>query len=240
MGRNLKKGLDYFSHDVDYDTKLEVVISICGEKGHGIINRIWQHIYKNEGYYMEHNEDEIFIIQRKCSDATTTEIENLITEMVKRDLFCKHKHDEYNILTSKRLQRNYWEVKKRRKDADISVDINSDFELIYVDINQQRKGKGIKEEEIKGNNSKLDERKKATADLISEEFKRLLTPAETQDITILFNDLNPTDNEIREALLISIQRKVHSIVYIRGIIEKERGGFKPLPKPNLEDALGNK
>lgn len=241
MAREQKQGLDYFSHDVDYDSKLEIIIEMFGEKGHGIINRIWQHIYKTNGYYIEYCDDELFMIKRKCSDASKQEIEEIIEAMVNKNLFSKKLFDKYKILTSKRLQSNYIQGTKRRVNATIL-----DTYCLHIDNNvleetTQSKVKNIRLNKTISNNSILNESKvMAATELISQEFKRLLTPAETKDIINLFNDLDPNQEEIENATLISIQRRVLNIAYIRGIIEKDRDGFKVVNPPSLEEALGGK
>lgn len=152
MAREKKQGLDYFSHDVDYDTQLELVIEEHGEKAHGIINRIWQHIYKVYGYYMPYNKDELFIIKKKCSDASKEEIETVIKSMLERNLFDIEKYEKYSILTSKRLQSNYKQGTKRRVDADILYTY-----CIHIENNMSEESTQSKEEEIKEDNIKVDD-----------------------------------------------------------------------------------
>lgn len=119
MARERKQGLDYFSCDVRFDTSLEIVISILGDKSLSTITRIWQHAYDNYGYYMPYNEDELHMIKRKCNDTSIEEIEKTIELMVKKDLFDKKMFENEGILTSKRMQSNYKQATKRRVDANI-------------------------------------------------------------------------------------------------------------------------
>lgn len=237
MGRPEGKGIKYFSLDVIFDTQLEVIVDKLDIKSLGVIVRIWQHIYKNYGYFTPYDEDELHMIRKQCGTTSIEELEKIIKLMLEKNLFSKDMFEKHNILTSKRLQENFYQATRNRtKDG-----IYKDYMLVSYARNKQRKEKKIKLNEIKSNNSILNESKvMAATELISQEFKRLLTPAETKDIINLFNDLNPTQEEIENATLISIQRRVNNIAYIRGIIEKDRDGFKVVNPPSLEEALGGK
>ena len=43
---------------------MKVIIAKLGDKALASIVRIWQHIYKHNGYYMDYNEDELYMIKR--------------------------------------------------------------------------------------------------------------------------------------------------------------------------------
>ena len=55
MARPIKKGLSYFSLDCDTDSKIEYIEAIHGLEGFAVVIKLWQRIYKEEGYYLTWN-----------------------------------------------------------------------------------------------------------------------------------------------------------------------------------------
>ena len=160
-----KQGLDYFSLDVTFDTSLEVVVAKFGDKSLSIIIRIWQHIYKHNGYYMEYNDDELYMIKRMCNDTTIKELENVIKAMVNKNLFNKEMFETNKILTSKRLQNNYKEATKRRKNA------NTLLAYCIHDVNISKQSK-VKESKVKESKEKDTTPYQTIIDLLNDKAEK--------------------------------------------------------------------
>ena len=57
MARPLKDGVDYFPLDVSSDRKLQLIEAKFGIIGFGIIIRLYQAIYADNGYYINWDDD---------------------------------------------------------------------------------------------------------------------------------------------------------------------------------------
>jgi len=116
-----KKGLEYFSFDIDFfeDEKIEFASAKYGLLGELIAIKLLCRIYRN-GYFIEWNDDICLLFAKKFGDGVTYELlDNVIQELIKREFFNKSKFDRYGILTSKGIQSRYLEATKRRKHNDV-------------------------------------------------------------------------------------------------------------------------
>ena len=110
MGRNVKKGLDYFPFDVDFfqDIKIRKLIKYQRGKAVTVYALLLCLIYKN-GYYMLWDEELPFIL----SEQTGFE-EAYIQEVVKcclaLGLFSKELFDKEKVLTSIGIQERYRKI----------------------------------------------------------------------------------------------------------------------------------
>src|SRR4028119_1674225 len=170
MGRQHKTGLDYFPVDVDIfdDPKLEFVAARFGSVGEIVSMKLLCRIYRN-GYYYKWNEDEALLFAKRVGGGCQHSLVNdVVHELVKRDFFDKSIFDSFQILTSRGIQRRYFEAVVRRKDLSVDprislVSVNGiinreDADIIPIDAGRstQRKekesrGKNRKEESASGN-----------------------------------------------------------------------------------------
>lgn len=62
MGRQIKKGIDYFSHDVNMkeDLKIKLLRAKFGLTGYAVYNLLLEDIYK-DSYYLKIDEDYILL-----------------------------------------------------------------------------------------------------------------------------------------------------------------------------------
>lgn len=132
MARPLKKGIDYFSHDVNMkdDIKIKLLRAKYGIIGYAVYNLLLEDIYKN-GYFLVIDEDYILIF---CSD-NNVEIElfNSIVEfMISRQLFSEIIYKKYGILTSKRIQSDYLHATAKRTDNNI-IDKKLDVDIVILE-----------------------------------------------------------------------------------------------------------
>ena len=163
MARPNKQGLDYFPLDVGIFEN-DKILAISGEfsvKGEIIVLRLLCEIYRN-GYFVEFSE----LLKNKLARLGGLSgglVDEVVRKLVKYEFFDGFVFSEYNILTSKNIQKVYLEASKRRKDIDLSqywlldevnVYINSPSSKINAHINAQSK-----EKESKVNISFLEKKK---------------------------------------------------------------------------------
>ena len=168
-----KEGLEFFPFVCTNDDKLDLIEAEFGLKGLAIVVKLFQRIYGERGYYCEWNtEVELLFSKRQCGlmegDHSVSEV---VKAAIKRDLFDKEKYETYSILTSRGIQKRFFEAARRRsivevekqylllKVAQIPSNVHINEENVYansknVDRNEQSKGKESKGKESKGNKSK--------------------------------------------------------------------------------------
>ena len=126
MARPTKEGLDYFSLDVDIDQddKVMLIEAAHGMAGFGLVIKILMKIYK-EGYYYHWTEREQLLFSKKVN-VDVNEVNVVINDCLRWGFFDCDLYDKYQILTSKGIQKRFFEAIKRRD----SVKLIQEFVLI--------------------------------------------------------------------------------------------------------------
>ena len=164
-----KKGLDYFSFDVNFfdNDKVALIEAEFGMKGVFILLKLLCKIY-SEGYYCEWGEDQCLLftsrkLKPSIPDLTAKFTQQVVESLVKRNFFNKDLYEKHSILTSRNIQERYFEVAKRRQKNDFDTvfwlltnNKNVDRNAENVDIFSQRKVKESKVKESKVNNLPQD------------------------------------------------------------------------------------
>ena len=170
MARPLKRGIDYFSHDVNmnHDIKIKLLKAKYGLTGYAIYNLLLEDIYKN-GYYLELSEDYVLIF---CSENSIDENQfNQITEfMISRNLFSEVVYINHKVLTSKRIQENYLEATNKRKYNNVILDkflVNAELTTIKPELTKVNDGLNP---QSKVNKSKVNKSKGLTLFVNSEYY----------------------------------------------------------------------
>ena len=122
MARPVKQGLDYFPLDVNLDDKMELLEAECGLTGFAIIIKLFQKIYR-EGYFINWNEDDQLLFARKINSELIT-VNSVINTAIKRGIFNKEMFEKYEILTSKGIQKRYFEICRQLKRKGVEIDKN--------------------------------------------------------------------------------------------------------------------
>lgn len=117
MARPKKQGLDYFPLDVNVDNKIEILESEYGILGFGFIVKLFQKIYAN-GYYWEWNKYSSILLKKEIG-MSKEKIDEFIKFCLEINIFDKKLYSQYNILTSRGIQKRYFTVCKRRKEIEI-------------------------------------------------------------------------------------------------------------------------
>lgn len=235
MGRNIKVGIDYFSFDCHPDTKLQLLEAEFGVKGLGILIKLFQKIYGEEGYYMDWTQEVELLFSMKINEGR-----NLVNEVVKaclkRGIFDLEKHEKYSILTSKGIQKRYLEATSKRVNVDLIeeyVVLSDDNKTIYVGRNSIYDGRNAdfrsqkvhKVNKSKVNKSKEKDTKENVNDssetlelfeIFQQEFKRPLSSTEIDKINYWIDMVG--DKYIIHALRESLIVNKLSIAYIEAIL----------------------
>lgn len=168
MARLPKVGLDYFALDVDFlsHTKIRKIMRACGLKSITVLIKLLSNIYKYKGYYIEWNEDECFAIADDVGIAERA-VQEIVNKALNVGLFNSEMYLSYKILTSDRIQQQYFDAVSKRKSVEydgrfalISLKdaknvINVDINRIDSVINPQSK---VKESRVKDSNTYIVEK----------------------------------------------------------------------------------
>lgn len=162
-----KAGLDYFPLDVTMDSKIELIEAEFGLTGFGVVVHLLQEIYGKAGYYIEWTNEVALLFARKVGLGGSA-ISEIVEASIRRGMFDKELYDKYQVLTSKGIQKRYFEAVSRRKQLEVDLNIllvdytqflrNVDIKKVNVNILSKNadKNKQSKVEESKVEESKVD------------------------------------------------------------------------------------
>jgi len=136
MSRPIKQGLDYFPMDVDTDEKIELIEAMHGVRGFAIIVKLWQKIYKDNGYFVRWNPETASLFSKQIN-VNINELTAVMDDCFRYQIFNKRIYARYKVLTSVQVQSEFVSAIQRRKEVNlcknlILIDINS---IINVHIN---------------------------------------------------------------------------------------------------------
>ena len=118
MARPEEKGLKYYPFDVDFfnDEKIEAISGEFGIKGEIVVVRLLCAIYRN-GYYIEWSDLYKMKFLRNLPGISSGLLDAIILRLVKWGFFDKALFDSAKVLTSRGIQRRYFEAIRRRKQS---------------------------------------------------------------------------------------------------------------------------
>ena len=141
MARPTASGIDYFplDTDIDQDDKIALVEADFGMKGFGVIVKLLMKIY-SEGYFYNWEEKEQKLFARRVN-VDINYLSGIVNACIRWDFFEKDLFVKYCILTSKGIQKRYFEATSRRKGVEVVEDyllltkkeLNKYPNLVYVD-----------------------------------------------------------------------------------------------------------
>ncbi|MGF6376872.1 hypothetical protein M2140_001950 [Clostridiales Family XIII bacterium PM5-7] len=162
-------GIPYFPLECQLDEKIQLIEAEFGLTGFAIVVKLFQRIYGGHGYYCEWTKDVVLLFSAQAVGGGNI-VSEIVESALKRGIFSQKLYDKYHILTSKGIQKRYFEAVSRRKKVEVkkeyllldyavlpnNVDISSknvDISEENVDISEQSK-----EEKRKEKKSKEEER----------------------------------------------------------------------------------
>lgn len=120
MARPTKQGVDYFPLDVHLDDKFKFIEIKYKLEGFAVLVKLLQKVYSC-GYWYRWTDDEALLFADEIR-ADYSLVSAVVQECLNRDVFCKHLHEQYGILTSKGIQKRYKEMVRRRKDVEVTAE----------------------------------------------------------------------------------------------------------------------
>ncbi|WP_129600587.1 Lin1244/Lin1753 domain-containing protein [Anaerophilus nitritogenes] len=251
MARPQKTGLDYFPLDVDIDQddKVALIEAQHGIEGFAIIIKLLMKIYKN-GYFYEWTEKEQLLFSNRIN-VDINQVNVIINDCVKWELFDDEILRTYKILTSRGIQRRYLEAVGRRQKVkmyrnylilDIET-VNVYKNLVIVDINEVNDNinpqSKVKKSKVKKSKELLPESQDESS-CSSEESQN-----EIQEVYHTYQDagygtINQMTKEmivhlvetygsvwVMEALKIGLKNNKRKLTYVEGILQnwKRNGGM---------------
>ena len=170
----MKSGIEYFPLDVTLDEKFELIEAEYGLTGFGVVVKLLQRIYGGQGYYIEWtNEVALLFAKRIGLREGGSVVSEIVEASVKRGIFDRTLYEKYRILTSKGIQKRYFEAVSRRKSVSVkrayllvgatdfpkNANIFDKNVIIFdenVNIPEQSKVKERKVKESKGEESRVN------------------------------------------------------------------------------------
>lgn len=117
-GRPPKRGIDYAGWSVDIfdnDTKIDKLLDAHGWCGFGIYFYLCQRAYGGEGYFYRWGYDDCASTSRKMGGGIGSgTVREAVGYCLQIGLFDQGLFDRWGVLTSRGIQRRYWEVVKAR------------------------------------------------------------------------------------------------------------------------------
>lgn len=141
-----RAGIPSFLLDVTDDDSLQLIEAEFGITGFAVIIKIYQKIFREQGYFCSWSEEVMLLFARKIGVGG-----NIVSEItkaaLKRGIFDKQLYEKYTILTSAWVQKKYFSVAQRRTTLEI--------ESKYLLVPYTQKKSVDKKQEIADKNSKI-------------------------------------------------------------------------------------
>jgi hypothetical protein len=129
MARPQKTGLEYFALDVDMDDEVELIEAEHGLEGFAILIKLFQKIY-SEGYYYPWAEKEQLLFSKRVS-VDRNKVTSIVNDCIKWGIFSEVLYEKYGILTSKRIQSQYFTAAYKR------VGVEAIKEYLLIDVSDK-------------------------------------------------------------------------------------------------------
>ena len=128
-----KEGIPSFLLDCRTNDNISEIEAEYGVKGFAVVVRLWQKIYCEKGYYCEWIKRSPLLFLSNWFGGNSGVTISLINEIVDRCLnngiFDGQMYKKYSILTSARIQEQYFDVVKRRE----GIPVIQEYLLVSVD-----------------------------------------------------------------------------------------------------------
>lgn len=156
----MKTGLDYFPFDIDFfeDEKIEFVSALYGPEAELMIIKLLTRVYR-QGYFLEWDEDQALLFSKRVN-ISIENVNNIVAELLKREFFNKKIYSKYQVLTSRGIQKRFFDAAKRRKGLEVVkeyllVNVNilpDDVNIISKNVDISKQSKEVEEGSKEVNN----------------------------------------------------------------------------------------
>lgn len=120
-------GIPYFPLDCRLGLEMDLIEAEFGLTGFGVVVKLWQEIYAQQGYYIEWTDEVVLLFSRKIGEGANT-VSEIVRASIKRGIFDKDLFDKYRVLTSRGIQKRYFEAVSRRKQ----IEVKNEYLLVNV------------------------------------------------------------------------------------------------------------
>lgn len=128
-----KEGIPSFLLDCRTNDNISEIEAEYGVKGFAVVVRLWQKIYAEKGYYCEWIERSPLLFLSNWfggnSGVTVSLINEIVNRCLKNGIFDVGMYEGYSILTSSRIQEQYFGAVKRREE----ILVQKEYLLVSVD-----------------------------------------------------------------------------------------------------------
>lgn len=129
MARPKKIGLEYFPLDCSFDDSMQFVEAKHGMEGFAVVIKLWQKIYKFEGYYTPWQEKNEYLFAKETGIELDV-IKGIVSTCFGEGIFHRGMFTRHYILTSSGIQERWLRVITDAKRK--GVEINPAFSLLGV------------------------------------------------------------------------------------------------------------
>ncbi len=196
--RVAKVGMDSFLLDCHTNDNISEIEAEYGVKGFAVVVRLWQKIYSEKGYYCEWIERSPLLFLSNWfggnSGVTVSLIKDIVSRCLKNGIFDVKMYEEYSILTSARIQKQYFDVVKRREE----ILVKKEYLLVSVDkmkgiayensISAYRNEKNVCRNDTRKEKERKEKRNKNTTYSSAEPDKPAAAQKENVVIELTLND----------------------------------------------------
>ena len=217
----MKDGIEFYPFPTVYNDALAMIVAEFGMIGLGAYALICSKLFRNNGYYMDANEDSLILIKREVGLMINDDtVEKIISSCIKRDIFDKEKYEKYKILTSAKVQKDYLVAVRRRKRLEFIG--NYIVEKSVEDIVELLKDKGnrivkIDYLEVKGEKDETTEKVKKIFEAVCANGGENCEKSEVDCQNVIkseqFDNKLPSDLDIVEKSIVEESKEDNSKVY---------------------------
>ena len=118
----MKSGIDYFPLECRLDDKMKLIKAEFGLTGRAIVVDLYAKIYAEEGYYCVWD-SEVALLFAQEEGVGGKVVSEVVNSAIKRGIFDREKYEQYGILTSRGIQKRYFEAVSRR----VSVEAKNEY-----------------------------------------------------------------------------------------------------------------
>ena len=255
MARPEKQGLDYFPLDIDIDSddKVYLIQAKHGIAGFGILIKLFMKIYRN-GYYLRFTEREEIIFAAQ-NNIDINVCRNVVNECINESIFDKDIYNKYQILTSRGIQKRYFEVSERRKKTELIkeiclIDTSKYNNLVNVDINYVNnninpkktgnRGEDVNiypETESKQKVNKTESKQNTTTFAASDEKTHRLPPKENESSNVQPDVTSGLSVTTTQGMLLELPGKTIPDRITKPSGETTQGEFSEPPVKTVQDVI---
>jgi ribosomal protein L23 len=129
MGRLAKRGLDFFSIDIDQEDNLTLVEAKHKIAGYGTVVKLWKKCYELQGYYADWEDNNIYVFAMQIG-VEIPFLKEVVETCFEVEIFNREKYEKHHILTSRGIQKRWKKVvvdaKRKLVEIDPEFDLLSD------------------------------------------------------------------------------------------------------------------